>query len=162
MRKWICISVVAILLSGCAGQETFETVSDEMIAPVSAEARQLTVELPQEAATPTVESENGSLYICDGYEIGIQTLIAGDLDATVRSISGYSAEELTLIRTTVGDMDRYDFVWACAGEGGDRIGRAAVLDDGDYHYVLTVICNAEDAPTHEAAWQRMFQSFRAA
>ena len=159
MRKMVWITALLILLSGCAGQETFETVTDEMVAPVLVEARQIIVELPEDAAAPTVESENGSLYICQGYEIGIQTLEAGDLDATIRSVSGYGAEDLTLIRTVVGDMDRYDFVWACAGETGDRVGRGAVLDDGNYHYVLTVISDAEDAMQFEEVWQKMFQSF---
>ena len=159
MRKMVWITALLILLSGCAGQETFETVTDEMVTPVLVEARQILVELPEEAAAPTVESDNGSLYICEGYEIGIQTLEAGDLDATIRSVSGYGAEDLTLIRTVVGDMERYDFVWACAGETGDRVGRGAVLDDGNYHYILTVISDAKDAMRFEEAWQRLFQSF---
>ena len=130
-----------------------------MASAASAHYRRWGSLLPEEAAAPTVESENGSLYICQGYEIGIQTLEAGDLDATIRSVSGYGAEDLTLIRTVVGDMDRYDFVWACAGETGDRVGRGAVLDDGNYHYVLTVISDVEDAVQFEEVWQKMFQSF---
>ncbi len=159
MRKWLVWTFMALLLSGCAAQEAMETVSDELAAPALAPQCQILVELPQEAASPAVESDSGRLYLCEGYEISIQTLESGNLDGTVRSVSGYGKDELTVMHTQQGECDRYDFVWACAGEGGDRIGRAAILDDGSYHYVLMVLGDAETAHANEPAWVRLFQTF---
>lgn len=160
MKRWLIFAAVSLLLAGCAPQETFETVADDLITPVSAMVRETAVELPGEAASPTVESESGRIYLCDGYEISVQTFLAGDLEATVRSVCGYDPDDLTVMHTESDGIDRYEFVWACAGEGGDRIGRAAVLDDGSYHYVLMVLGDAEAAREKQADWLRMFQSFK--
>lgn len=159
LKKWMIIAVLSVFLTGCGAQETFETVADDVAAPAAAQMRQTIVELPKEAASPTVESESGRIYLCDGYEISLQTLLGGDLQSTIRAVSGYDPGELTVMHTQNGDLDRYEFVWASAGEGGDRIGRAAVLDDGSYHYVLTVLGDAETAWSQQDEWIRMFQSF---
>ena len=159
MKKWFVLSVLAILLTGCGAEETFETVSDELIQSVAAEVRQVVVTLPIEAASPAAESDGGHLYLCGDYEICRQTLQAGDLNATVREISGYSKEDLTVIETLQDDCKRYDLVWVSAGEIGDRVGRAAILDDGNYHYCLSVLGDADSADQYRNIWQSMFDSF---
>ena len=159
MKNIVVILVAFLLMTGCSTQETFETVADDLIAPVSAQVRETVVALPKEAASPTVESESGRIYLCDGYEISVQTFVAGDLDATIRSICGYGRDDLTVMQTQSGNMDRYEFVWACIGEAGDRIGRAAVIDDGNYHYVLMVLGDSGAARENSDAWLQMFRSF---
>ena len=54
------------------------------------------------------------------YEILVETMASGDLDATLRSLTGYTADRLTVIRTQQNDADRYDFVWTAAGEVRER------------------------------------------
>lgn len=159
MKKCLVLVLACLLLSGCGAEETFETISDELIQPVSTEAREIVITLPPEAVTPVSESEDGALYMCDGYEIALQTLAAGDLDATVRSISGYSRDDLTVMETSVGDLKKYELVWASAGELGDRIGKATILDDGSYHYAVSVMADADVAHAYEGIWQTMFDSF---
>lgn len=159
MKKCMIFVLIALLLTGCGAEETFETVADEQLSPVSAQVRQILVELPEEAASPAMESENGKLYQCDGYEIMLQTLDAGDLNATIQTVSGYSRDGLTVMETQAGDLTRYEFVWASAGELGDRVGKAAVLDDGSYHYVISVLADAACVKEHEDTWQAMFGSF---
>ena len=68
-------------------------------------------------------------------------------------------EELTVVKTgTTGNL-RYECVWTSAGEGGDAVGRAAVIDDGSYHYCLTVMATEEEAPQLRNTWQALFDSF---
>ena len=95
--------------------------------------------------------------MCEDYEIVIETLSAGDLDATVRSICGYGQEQLTIMETQWDDVTRYEFVWAAAGEKGDRLGRAVVLDDGEYHYCMSVLRDAEAVT--QVVWRDVFASF---
>lgn len=159
MKKRCFIAALALVLSGCGAQETFETVSDELVQSVSAEMRQVVVTLPQEAASPVSDSENGEVYLCGDYDIYRQTLETGDLDATVRSLSGYGREDLTIMETMQDDCRRYDFVWVSAGEIGDRVGRATILDDGNYHYCLSVLGDADSAEQYRGIWQSMFDSF---
>ena len=158
MKKWWLLLMICAMLSGCGAEETFETVSDEILE-VAAVQRQILVELPPEAAAPASESDAGTIYICDGYEIMLQTLTGGDLDATLRAVSGYGREELTVVESRQGDYKRYDLVWACAGEEGERIGRGAVLDDGNYHYVLCVLSDADRVQEYEEVWSALFSSY---
>ena len=88
MRKCVYFLLSLFLLAGCAQQETFETISDEIPSAEPVSARQVNLTLPEEAAVPASESESGKLYLCDGYEILLQTLPAGNLDATLRNVTG--------------------------------------------------------------------------
>ncbi len=162
MKKWLILGMLLLLLTGCGTQEAMETVSDEYLVPVGVLLREVAVELPAEAASPAVESDSGRLYLCNGYEISIQTLQAGDLNATVRAISGYDQQDLTVMYRPEAGIDRYEFVWACVGEDGDQVGRAAVLDDGANHYVLSVLGDADMAKQNQPVWVRMFQTFHLA
>lgn len=159
MKKCICFLLILVSFTGCASEPTFETVADEWVQSVAAPMGQITVELPEEAVVPVSESELGKLYQCDGYEIAVQTRQSGDLDATLRTVTGYSREALTLMQTGAGDVDRWELVWSCMGETGDRIGRACVLDDGNYHYVLSVLADADRYAELETVISDLFRSY---
>ncbi len=158
MKKWLVLLIICAMLSGCGAEETFETVADELLE-VAVVPRQVILELPPEAAAPASESEEGKIYICDGYEITVQTLEGGDLDATLRTISGYGREKLTVMESQQGGWKRYDMVWACVGEEGERIGRGAVLDDGNFHYVLCVLSDSDRIEDYEQVWEALFASY---
>ena len=159
MKKCICFLLILVSFTGCGSEPTFETVADEWVQSVAAPMRQITVELPEEAAIPVSESEYGSLYQCDGYEIAVQTLESGDLEATLRTVTGYSREDLTVLETRMDEIRRYDLVWSCLGEQGEQVGRACVLDDGNYHYVLTVLAEADRAAELENLISELFASY---
>ncbi len=159
MKKWGILVVIALCLSGCGQIRVFETVSDGYSAPEAA-AKAVSVALPEDAAAPvSINGTGEQLYICDNYSITMQTLPGGDLDRTLRSITGYSQKGLTVMSQQQNGIRRYDMVWSCAGEGGDQVGRTAVLDDGNYHYVLSVMAPSSEAGELEKTWQTMFQSF---
>lgn len=158
LKKGLCLVFVCLLLGGCAVEETVETVADEWVEEVLAPARQIRVSLPEEVA-PVAEDTAGALYIASDYEICIQTMAGGDLDATIRSISGHGRESLTVIATESQGLRRYDMVWTAAGEGGDRIGRAVIVDDGTHHYTMTVLRDADSVETDQIVWRTVFESF---
>ena len=154
-RIWIVVPLVLTLL-GCAAEETFETIADEQVLSVMAQPREISVQLPEEAAVPVLENEEQQVYLCEDYEIIIETLSAGDLSGTVRTLTGYEKEQLTVMETQWQDVTRYEFVWASAGEEGDRLGRGVILDDGNYHYCMTLL---RDAQEKNADWDEVFSSF---
>ena len=78
----------ATLLWGCANQETLETVADVWDVPAMAAPRQISVELPEGTGAETLESDTGRLYVTDDYSLSLETLEAGDLDATLRQLTG--------------------------------------------------------------------------
>ena len=160
MKKWIVWITVFLMLTGCGAEPAMETVADVMAMPAVPEPRAIAVALPGETSMPAMESDAGRSYMASDYEICIQTVTGGDLDATVQTMSGFSADELTLVTTQSGDLKRHDFVWAAAGEGGDLLGRGVILDDGIYHYTMAVLRNAHPADGSAVVWDGVFSSFR--
>ena len=157
MRKWILWALLPVLLCGCGREETFEIVSDEAVVPVMASPRQIAVDLPEDAVSPVLDQEGEQIYLCDGYDIFIEICTAGDVGTTVRSLSGCEKEDLTVMETQWDNVTRYEFVWAAAGEQGDRLGRAVILDDGNYHYCMSILRDAEGSS--QIVWDQVFTSF---
>lgn len=155
----IFAALFALLLCACGSEETMETISDEILQPVSAQMRQIYLELPGEAASPAVESGADRLYQCDTYDIRVQTLEGGDLDRTIRTLSGYGRDSLTVMETLRDGWNCYEFVWASAGESGDLVGQAMVLSDGCYHYCVSVLGDAACSRENQVCWQELFGSF---
>lgn len=158
MKKLVVGLLAALMLSACGAKETLETVADE-IQPVSAEPRQIDVRLPDDAVAPVLESGSEQVYLCEDYELVVETRAGGDLGGTITALTGFDPEELTVIHTRHSGTDRYDFVWVSAGEEGPRLGRAAVLDDGAFHYCLSVLRDGENPRKSQVVWQDVFSSF---
>ena len=159
LKRGVLIGLFLLLLTGCGRQETMETVADVWDVPAMAQPRQISVELPGEVGQEAMETAAGRLYLSDDYEISVETLDAGDLDATLKSLCGRTRQELTVMETASEGIKRYEFVWAAAGEEGDRLGRGIILDDGDYHYCLTVLRPANPEKTSQIVWSQVFSSF---
>lgn len=161
MKKcWISL-VLLVLLTGCGAQETLETVKDVPVQPVSATVQQVLLELPEGLAAPTLENaEQGQLYVCDNYTLSVQTVQSGDLEKSLRMATGFSKENLQIMETLQGNAKRYESVWAAAGDPEMQIGRVCILDDGNYHYVLTAMANAAQAGQLQESWNTLFSSFR--
>lgn len=159
MRLIGVLAVLGLLLCGCGSTQTFETVSDVWQAE-TVQAQHVVLELPEDAAAEVMESGDGELYLCDGYEIAVQTMAAGDLTRTVQQMSGFSPDELTVIQTSMDELTRYELVWSSAGENGDRICRGVILDDGNYHYAVSVMADAQDTESMKTVWETVFSSLR--
>ena len=159
MKIVMALLALVLAIGGCGNREVLETVTDNYEAVAMASPRQIVVELPGEAALPAMESDSARLYLCSDYEIALQTLSAGDLDATLRSVTGYGREDLTVMETMRSDRPCYEFAWSCMGETGDRVGQGILLDDGNYHYVMTVLWDAEGKGDSQILWSQVFASF---
>ena len=159
MRKWLIFMGICLVLSGCGRVETFETVDDDLLKPVMAEAGEIRLQLPDSASGQCIlSSEAGKLYFCDGFTVTVQTLQRGDLSRTCSTLCGFSAEEVSMVQTFEKGFHRWDWVWTAAGEGGDAVGRAAVLDDGVYHYCVSVMAEAGEAGARETQWSALMGS----
>ena len=158
--KFLCILLMLMMLTGCGSQPVYETVQDPWIE-VAAPCREITLKLPTEAAAPVLQSpEEGKLYLCDGYVLTVQTFGGGDLDETLRQLTGFNKEQLTYMQTQSGDLKRYACVWSAAGEGGDHVGRAVILDDGSYHYAVSVMADFATAGDLADTWQELLSTVK--
>lgn len=158
-KSWILL-VLCLFLTGCGSAEVFETLGNvkhegggtAVMAPVS-------LKLPEQAAAEAFSGEEGTLYECEGYTLVLQTVAAGDFARTVKALSGFQPEKLTILESRTGQAKRYDWVWTAAGEDGDMLCRATVLDDGKYHYCLSAVADAKEAGSLTAHWNELFGSF---
>ncbi len=159
MKKCCILLLIVLLMSGCSGEQTFERVYDDLLLPAMAPVAQLQVELPTSAAQPVLTNDTGEkLYFCDGYTLAVQTLEAGDLNKSLKSLCGYGQEELTVLETWSETHSRYDWAFTCAGEGGTQVGRGAILDDGNYHYCVTVLAQESGSGALQDTWNDLFAS----
>ena len=158
MRKLWVLVVAAVMLAGCAAETTMETVADELVLAESA-MKEITMELPGEPVLPVMRTDTGEIYICEDFEVSVETLPGGDIRRTVQMLTGFGMEDVTVMETTVGERTRYDLAWSAMGETGPEVGRAAVLCDGQYHYCLTVMTAEENAASCREMFNGLFESF---
>lgn len=156
MKKLCFLVAFVLLMAGCQAAQTFERVEDVYGSQPQMAPRQVTLLLPEEVQT--IASDSGRLYLCDGYDVTVETLASGDLSRTVQQLTGFSTDALTMLQTAAAGVDRYECVWTAAGENGDTVGRAVVLDDGQYHYCVTVMGNAKTAGELSTQWQTLLSS----
>lgn len=160
MRRCLVSLLIVLLLSGCGKQEVFEQVEDvyQVMAP---QAGVVKMEIPDDAAATAMGTgADHAVYFCDGYSLTVQTLAGGDLSRTVIELTGFSPEMMTLLQTGNGELKRYEGTWTCAGEGGDQVGRLVLLDDGTYHYAVTVMAPAESVGELLLAWDTVLGSVK--
>ena len=153
MKKLAAMVLLSLALTGCTAEPVFESVTDlyagQMPAPSIVQ-----VMVPEKAAVLTAAGETkGQLYFCDGYTLTVQTLAGGDLDRSFRNLTGYGRERLTVLETQREGISCYTCAWTSAGEAGDQVGRLVLLDDGCYHYAVTVMATAEQAGMLAEEWE---------
>ena len=160
MKRMIVLMTVLGLLSGCGAAETYELVTDEPVQQVSAQPREMHFFLAEETAMPAMETDSGKLYLCGEYDVMSQIFDGGDLERTIRQVSGFSPNDLTVIQTEFENVKKTEFVWTSAAEEGHRICRAIILDDGNYHYVLSATVPAERIEEYQEIWNGIFETFK--
>lgn len=157
MKKLLIMLCAILLLTGCAAQ-TFETVDDLNDVQAMATPATLLLDLPEEAAAPAMQGSSGTLYFCGDYDIMVEIMPSGNLSNTLQILTGFQREELELMQTVRCGVDCYEGVWSAAGEAGDHVGRVLVLDDGSFHYCVSVMAMAEDAGQCAEDWNEILES----
>lgn len=159
LKKSFLLLLMMGMLTGCA-EPTFETLGDVPHQQVAVPTlRKVVVNLPEEARQAVWSQDGEMMYLCDRYTIHLQTLNAGDLQGSIRQISGFDREKLTVVESVCGDHNRYEWVWTAPGEGTDAVFRCVLLSDGDFHYALTVSADAADAGNLTGQWNDLLGSF---
>ncbi len=158
--KILCVLSVVLLLCGCQWQQDYETMADSYIQPEVPAMGEVTLLLPTGAEVVTVENEqSGKLWLCEDYWVCLETSESGDLEETLHTLTGHDKAQLRPICLEKGQMKRYECVWLSAGENGDQINRAVILDDGNYHYALTLHTAAETAGELAQQWKNITATF---
>lgn len=157
MKRMVLLMMLVLLLTGCAGGN-FEQLQDVYLPEESPSPKKISFVLPQDAAAQTLTGSTGKLYFCEGYEVAVEILPGGDMEETLKLLTGCEKENLTLIQTAAGREVCWETAWSAAGEGGQRIGRLLIVDDGNYHYCVSVMADALEACLLQERWEALFAS----
>lgn len=161
MKKVLCGMLAALFLMGCQPVGNLEKVEDIYVdAPATAKSIQLA--LPKEAEVGAMTGNFGTLYFCHGYEISTEITAAGNISETFATLTGFPLDSLAAVQTLQTGMRRYDCAWTAAGEAGEVVGKTVVLDDGSYHYCVTVTVPAKDAATYAEEINGLISSIQVA
>ena len=155
LKKIAAMALMLCFLIGCAAEPVFEPVTD-VYAGTAPLPGTLQVMVPEKAAVLAAAGEDTArLYFCDGYTMTVQTLIGGDLDRSLRNLTGYGRDRLTVLETLRQGVTCYSCAWTSAGESGDQVGRLVLLDDGSHHYAVSVMAPATDAGALAEEWEQI-------
>ena len=158
MKKLLGLLLIMGMLTGCSG-EVLETLSDVYAQPQSQPLRTLEVTLPEDAAVMTMSADSqDTLYLCDGYVVTTYVEPGGSLDRTLKTVTGYDSSRLTIMETTRDGIACYQCAWSAAGEGEMQVGNAVILADGNFHYAVSVMADADKAAKLEPTWQHILDS----
>ena len=158
MKKLIGLLLVMGLLTGCNSQ-VLETLSDAYAQPQIQPLRTLEVSLPEEAAVMTMTADAyDTIYLCDGYIVTTYIEPGGSLDRTLKTVTGYDSSRLTILETTRDGLACYQCAWSAAGEEDMQVGNGVILDDGTFHYAVSVMADASQAARLDATWQHILDS----
>lgn len=158
LKKWLLV-FLCLLLTGCSAA-TFETLGDIPHQQVAAPTpRKVVLQMPENSVQAVWSQEGDTMYLCENYTVYLQTFPGGDLNDTIRQLSGFERDRVRLMETRCADHSRYEWVWISAGEGGDTVNRCAVLSDGDFHYALTISADTATAGVLAEEWNGLMSSF---
>lgn len=154
---WLAL-LVAVALCGCS-KETYEVLGNVDIELKDITPAQIQLNVPEGDTLTVIKGDDGMLYLGEDYEISLQTLSSGNLDQTLQTVTGYSKENITVMEIAEDDVDRYVCAWSAVSEEGELVGRCTVLDDGRFHYCLTVLIKADKAGEVRDAVDAMFAAY---
>ena len=158
MKIFVVVLLIMGMLCGCSG-EVLETLSDVYEPGQGIPQRTLEVSLPEDAAVMSMSSDMyDTLYLCDGYVVTTYIEPGGNLDRTLKTVTGYDSSRLTIMETTRDGIACYQSAWSAAGETDMQVGNAVILDDGTFHYAVSVMADADKAAKLEATWKHILDS----
>ena len=162
--KKLCIFLLAVfLLAGCAEKKTYETISDGLETPKLPKKLEMVAVMPEGATSPVFSTADaGKLYEYENCTITIQAVTAGDFSGLIRDVTGYTKENLQIMESVQAGLQSFQVVWTSTGEGQTQVGRACILTDGNYYYVLTaMVPESKAGALSKGELKEMFASFRA-
>ena len=161
--RLIGLVMAFLLLSGCS-VPVWETVEDTQ--PVVAVSSWLqdayTVQFGVPETVDLLEQKEGwQLYgTADGsLEIETRTFLVSGPDSAVKAVSGFEAEQLTILQMSRFGLPEYQFAWVSQTEQGSRLYRAELVLDGTKCYAVICSRPEEAGDSHDQAIRQVFSSF---
>lgn len=161
--KILWLVAALLVLNGCS-VPVWETVDDsEMAVPAATwqdEVHDIQFGLP-DGLVLQEQTDNWKLYSNPNGDMEIQArrFLASDVDQAIRTISGFDAEQLTVLETSRYDRPMYRFSWLSQSEQGCYLNRACLVFDEMNCYALICSRTEEAGTMHEEMIRSVFSSF---
>lgn len=147
MKKVLLFVMVAVFLGGCAAEPVYETIGNAMedTLPVGAPGT-IELTLPEDAEMQVIDGESGSKsYRIGDMELWTQVCEGGDISDTLEQVTGIRSDALTVMEYQLDEMSCNEIAWITNTDEGSLVCRTAVLDDGNYHYCISLMMPEENA-----------------
>ena len=163
MRKAGLALAMALLLTGC-GAKTVEPAEyvEDGISETPSEPYAIVFGVPQDAVQTTFGEESSfEVYEASNgdYMITTEVMEATTVEEAIESISGFPADQLTVLKLQRFPMPEYHFAWSSSGEEGETVSRAALIAAEDYYYVMTMTERAGLGETYKETSDYVFSTF---
>lgn len=156
MKTIALLLLIPVLLCACGAAPTFETLGDVQHDMPSV-LQKVCIQVPN-SAEAFVEGDTTG-WLAEHYSIRQETFEGQQLSETMQALCGFSTDRLTVMTSGTEDIRRYEWVWTAMSEEGQLLCRAAVIDDGRYHYCLIAEGSAEYGKELNEQWNEIFSSF---
>lgn len=163
MKKIAVLLLLVLGLTGCSRQ-AWETVDDEMPAAPAAlwmdETYTIQIGVPSDAEL-LVSKEGWHVFSTDNgaFELETRKFLASGLNDAVKTLSGFSLEQLTVLETRRFDLPEYQFVWVTQTEQGSRLCRADLVMDGADCYAVVCSTLEQAGDTYEEYTRQTIATF---
>lgn len=156
MKKWMI--AFAVLLAGCSAQPVYETIGNACEGVSDSEPMTIQMWLPQEAALEASSPDGESRYTWGDWEIWTQVCSGGDLEETLKTMSGMDRQYLTVMSRKMGEYTCHETVWSATREDGAMLCRGAVVDDGIHHYCIGLMAAEEESAEAKEVFDQILES----
>lgn len=161
MKKWVLLVMVVALMTLCAcSAEDFEPMLDVYGPSDHAQPAKIQIDLPEDAVLSVMAGDTGTLYYGENYEVCVETYPSGNISDTLKKITGRQLSDLTVLEVPVEEGKSYRCGWSVTDGEGERIGQCVVIDDGRFHYCLSVLADAESAGQLRPVIESVLNSYR--
>ncbi len=154
--------LLAAMLCGCTAVPAWETVEDaeKPLVTWAETAGQVNIGVPSGLCL-TETTDLHRLYETDDGQWQVEThvFLTTGWEAAVLAVSGFEAQELTVLETQYGDRMRYRFGWCSQTDLGTRVYRADLIIDGDTCYSLVSSVADTASKDYAVKIRQVFSSF---
>ena len=159
MKILLIFVLLLYSMAGCGTQVVYETIGNSCEEPQPvAQPCELQLRLPEGTVMETMDADGSGYYTLGQWEIWTRVLPGGDLHQTLQTIAPVDPDGLTLIKREINGYECVETTWSAAGEEGESVVRAGVIQDGGYHYCICLCVPQSDAREAEELFGQIFRT----
>lgn len=142
---------LVLIFCGCS-KSAWETLNDSdqpmVVSTKAKHTHKIDVNLPDELSL-FADTNGCSLYTDDSgdFEVETRTFLASSMEAALETLTGFQADELSVLKTEKDNVIYYRLSWITNGEKGECIHTAKLMLSGPECYA--VVCTTNENSSYK-------------